>query len=120
MPWWIHRQLRCAGPSAASSGWAILPGMSTEAPGPSAPPTDAPAEIAQFLKAWAPPVVTLVGAIAVALTSWQLLTQRVEALEGRVTSIATARDRDRELLEQMNVRLKLLVCRLDPPNCPRE
>lgn len=92
--------------------------MPSETTGPQT--ASAPTEVAQFLKAWAPPVVTLVGAIAVALTSWQLLTQRVEALEAQVTAVARERTRDRELLEQMNVRLKLLVCRLDPPNCPRE
>lgn len=94
--------------------------MADETTGPRPSDTSAPTEMALFLKAWAPPVVTLVGAIAVALASWQMLTQRVEALESKAASLASARDRDRELLEQMNVRLKLLVCRFDPPNCPRE
>lgn len=80
----------------------------------------APTEIGLFLKAWAPPVVTLVGAISVALTSWALLTQRVEALESKVAQVMDSRQADHELLLQMNTRLKLLVCRLDPPNCPRE
>lgn len=95
--------------------------MSAATPPQDAPtPQTAPTEIALFLKAWAPPVVTLGGAISVALTSWALLTRRVEALESKVTQVVAAREADHELLVQMNTRLKLMLCRVDPPNCPRE